>query len=276
MISGRTASLVTVLLMLAAGASADPLAVVNNLRSNGCDRNAAAAESLRPNPALNDVARALAGNGRLEDALAASEYDAQASTSFRIRGSSDDAAIREVLAERFCDSLMNARYREAGFHQAGTSTWIVLAERVPERPPLQPVTESYRVLELINAARASERHCGRRTMPAVPPVSLSEHLSRVAAGHAASMAARRIVTHDGPDGGNVGDRLNAAGFAWRAAGENVAAGQRDADAVVAAWLQSPGHCRTLMSADFSEMGIAFALAPERDPPIYWAQVFASP
>ncbi|HJR68496.1 MAG TPA: CAP domain-containing protein, partial [Gammaproteobacteria bacterium] len=66
------------------------------------------------------------------------------------------------------------------------------------------------------------------------------------------------------------------GYAWRGSGENVAAGQRTAEEVVEAWLDSPGHCATLMEPKFTETGIAFALAPGKNPDVYWTQVFAAP
>ena len=78
------------------------------------------------------------------------------------------------------------------------------------------------------------------------------------------------------DGTVSGDRITRAGYAWQASGENIAAGQRDAEAVVAGWLASAGHCATLMAPYFTETGIAFALAPNANPPIYWVQVFAAP
>ena len=70
--------------------------------------------------------------------------------------------------------------------------------------------------------------------------------------------------------------MTRAGYRWRATGENIAAGQATADAVVAAWLDSPGHCTNIMGPQFTQMGVAFALAPSGNPGIYWAQVFGAP
>ena len=91
-----------------------------------------------------------------------------------------------------------------------------------------------------------------------------------------SATERGRLGHEGSDGSNSGERMSRAGYAWRVAGENVAAGQADADSVVTAWLGSPGHCATLMSTLYTETGVAFALAPGKNPAIYWAQVFAAP
>jgi uncharacterized protein YkwD len=101
-------------------------------------------------------------------------------------------------------------------------------------------------------------------------------LNEAALRHARDMAERGSLGHQGSDGSQSGDRITRAGYRWRGSGENVAAGQRDADAVVAAWLDSPDHCATLMGPLFTEMGVAFALAPSKNPAIYWAQAFAVP
>jgi uncharacterized protein YkwD len=105
---------------------------------------------------------------------------------------------------------------------------------------------------------------------------LSAALTRASAAHAADMAAHGFMGHEGTDGSSTGERATRAGYRWRTVGENVAAGQPDAAAVVAAWLESPGHCANIMGAQFTEMGVAFTLAPQSDLRILWAQVFAAP
>ena len=90
------------------------------------------------------------------------------------------------------------------------------------------------------------------------------------------MAERGSLGHEGSDGSVSGERMTRAGYEWQASGENVAAGQPDAESAVAAWLESPGHCATLMEPRFTETGIAFALAPGKNPSVYWTQVFAAP
>jgi uncharacterized protein YkwD len=101
-------------------------------------------------------------------------------------------------------------------------------------------------------------------------------LTAAASVHSLDMAARGELTHDGSDGSDSGERMMRAGYTWQIAGENVAAGQRDAEAVVASWLESPGHCATLMDARYTETGIAYALAPGKNPAVYWTQDFAAP
>jgi uncharacterized protein YkwD len=57
--------------------------------------------------------------------------------------------------------------------------------------------------------------------------------------------------------------------------ENVAAGDRSAEAVVQTWLASPGHCANLMNAEVRDMGIAYAFEAGSPKGTYWAQVFAT-
>jgi uncharacterized protein YkwD len=101
-------------------------------------------------------------------------------------------------------------------------------------------------------------------------------LTEAASRHASDMARHRSVDHRGSDASLPAERVSRAGYRWRAVGENIAAGQPNADAVVAGWLDSPGHCANIMGPDFKEMGVAFALAASGDPGIYWVQVFAAP
>jgi uncharacterized protein YkwD len=105
---------------------------------------------------------------------------------------------------------------------------------------------------------------------------MSTTLTAAASLHSLDMAERGRLGHDGSDGSSSGERITRAGYAWQASGENVAAGQPDAQTVVAGWLDSPGHCATLMNSAFTETGIAFALAPGKNPAVYWTQVFAAP
>jgi uncharacterized protein YkwD len=265
-----------VALLTAPVVHADPMAVINALRTKGCAGRPAVGAPVRPSTALNDAARELSRKSSLEQALEHSGYPATSSKSFHVRGSREDDAIRRLLASRYCAAVNDPKYEEVGVFGSGDETWIVLAVRRPPEPILEPVAVAWRVLELVNAARAEGRKCGADEYGPTGPVTLSPLLNDAASAHSRDMAARGTLSHRGSGGSLSGDRITRAGYAWQASGENVAAGQDDADAVVAAWLSSPGHCATLMGPYFTEMGVAFALAPSKDPGIYWTQVFAAP
>ncbi len=259
-------------------ARTDPAAIIDGLRAEGCGSVAAAGAVARRASALDAAARELARDAKLGDALARVGYPVTSSTSFHVRGSRDDAVIRGMLVERYCQLINDPKFSEFGVHQSGTETWIVMAGRatVPFAALQDPAAVAQRVLELVNAARAEARECGRERYAAAAPLALSTTLTAAASLHSLDMAARGSLAHEGSDGSASGDRMTRAGYVWQASGENIAAGQADAESAVAAWLGSPGHCATLMQPAFTETGLAFALAPGKNPAVYWTQVFATP
>jgi uncharacterized protein YkwD len=259
-------------------ALADPASVVNALRAAGCARVPAAGASVQRDSALDAAARELASNVKLADALARVGYPAAKSAAYHVGGKTDDAAIRGALEPRYCEGVNDSSFVDIGVHKSGDQIWIVLAGRLetPFTALRDPAAVARQVLELVNAARTEARRCGRSRFEPAPPLAMATTLTAAASLHALDMAARSTLTHEGSDGSDSGERITRAGYTWQISGENVAAGQRDAEAVVAAWIDSPGHCATLMDARFTETGIAFALAPGKDPAIYWAQEFAAP
>ncbi len=263
---------------VAGPARADPAGVVNALRVGGCADVSAADRPVRRDSALDEAARALARGDKLVDALARVGYPAATSRPFHVRGSRDDAGIGALLSARYCQEVNDPKLEELGVHQSGNETWIVMASRtsVPFAALQDPAAVVQRVLELVNAARAQERRCGRDRFAPAPPVSLSTTVTAAASLHSLDMAERGVLSHEGSDGSVSGERITRAGYAWQGSGENVAAGQPDAESVVASWLESPGHCATLMQPRFTETGIAFALAPGKNPSVYWTQVFGLP
>jgi uncharacterized protein YkwD len=262
--------------LLAPALHADPVDVINGLRAGGCGDRPASGATVARDQGLDNVAREFSRTGSLDAAFARTGYPVLSSSSFHVRGAHEDTAMRTLLEARFCDSIAEPGYNEIGVFTRGDESWIVLAVRQISRPALQADAVAERVLELVNAARAQARQCGRDRYEAAAPLSLSATLSAAASGHAWDMAARGTAGHRGSDGSQSGERITRAGYAWRGSGENVAAGQRTAEEVVEAWLDSPGHCATLMEPKFTETGIAFALAPGKNPDVYWTLVFAAP
>jgi uncharacterized protein YkwD len=264
-------------LLIPPATSAGPLEVVNSIRGEGCAAQPAPSGPVAASEKLDAVARELARGRRLSSAIARTEYPAAVSSAFHLRGWREDEAARKILLEQHCASVNDPRHVEFGVFVDDDETWIVLAARIPPGPSYaDPEAIAARVLELVNAARREARTCGRDRYEPAPPLTLAPALTSAALIHAADMAARGSLDHRGSDGTNSGERITRAGYVWQAAGENIAAGQVDADAAVAAWLASPGHCSTLMGPFFTQTGIAFALAPTKNPSIYWTQVFATP
>ena len=114
-------------------------------------------------------------------------------------------------------------------------------------------------LARINRLRAAGADCrgGGRFTPA-PPLAWNAPLLQAATAHSRDMAANDRFSHTGRNGSTMAGRIDAAGYAWSRIGENIATGQKSADAVIADWLSSDGHCANLMNADFRDMALACA------------------
>ncbi len=87
------------------------------------------------------------------------------------------------------------------------------------------------VLAAVNAARA-KAGCG--------PLRLNGKLVAAAKGHAKAMAEQNFFGHAGKDGSRFSSRIKRQGYDYRAAAENIAAGQKSAGQVVASWMKSSG------------------------------------
>jgi uncharacterized protein YkwD len=271
-----------VLLGIAGPAQAQPaeghpplLRALNTLRQQGCDKTAGPAAPLREHAALSRAAALVAGGSKLDGALKATGYRAVRTLQVTVRGATGTAALTQKALGRSCGAAMHSELLEAGFYQRGTQTWMVLA--APFSPPAaaQAAEVQARVLALVNEARARPQRCGSQAFAAASPLRLSPTLYGLASAHAGEMARYDYFSHTGRDGSTVDSRATRAGYAWRAIGENIAAGQVNADAAVRGWINSPGHCANIMSPAFSEMGAAFVVNTRSSQGIYWAQVFGT-
>jgi uncharacterized protein YkwD len=111
-----------------------------------------------------------------------------------------------------------------------------------------------------------------RSANGAAPVTYDARLGRAAQGHANDMLANNFFSHTGSDGSNVGQRVTAQGYQWRTVGENIARGQRDEEAVLQAWVNSPGHQRNNVNPNFEDFALAKAGAGSQQ---YWVLVFAT-
>jgi len=132
------------------------------------------------------------------------------------------------------------------------------------------------MLTQVNLARSQPRNCGSENYPATAALSWHCTLEDVAYAHSRDMGDNNFFSHTGSDGLTVDDRVSNAGYDWSAVGENIAAGQQTIDTVMAAWLDSPGHCANIMRSVYTEFGAASYIVDGSDYPIYWTQVFARP
>ncbi len=129
------------------------------------------------------------------------------------------------------------------------------------------------VLSELNRMRGAAQTCGDEQFAAAPPLGLDTALNNAAYLHATDMAGDDYFDHVSRDGTRFDERITAAGYDWRAAGENIAAGHRNAGAVVADWMASPGHCRNIMNPDFEDLGVGVSYAADSSYGVYWVNNF---
>jgi uncharacterized protein YkwD len=230
---------------------------------------------VRESSRLDAVAKQLARGVDLSRAQKAAGYYAVASVAVEISGVPDSGDIDHIIEHQFCSASIDPQFREIGVFRHGMNVWIAFAQ--PFTPPLarDAVAISRRVLALTNDARAHARRCGDTLFEAAPPLSLNPALARAALDHSKDMAAHSYMDHTGRDGSSPADRITRTGYKWRMVGENLASGITTPDDAVAGWLRSPHHCANLMTARFTDMGLAFAVNVAADASVYWTQTFGT-
>ncbi|GAB4527415.1 MAG: hypothetical protein Tsb0020_44900 [Haliangiales bacterium] len=128
------------------------------------------------------------------------------------------------------------------------------------------------VLALVNQVRSEGADCGDEgSFGPAPALSGHDQLDCAARLHSLDMYERDYFGHQNPDGQAPWDRMELAGYSWRAAGENIAAGATTAEGAMDQWMRSDGHCANIMSPDFVHLGVGHH-ADGR----LWTQVFGTP
>ncbi|MDO8463425.1 MAG: CAP domain-containing protein [bacterium] len=80
-------------------------------------------------------------------------------------------------------------------------------------------------------------------------------LERSAVARAIDLGTSGYFSHVGPNGQEFEDFLQRSGYHYAAAGENLAMGFTDAEAIVEAWMASPSHRANILAADYADIGI---------------------
>ncbi|PZM94839.1 MAG: hypothetical protein DIU79_08820, partial [Actinobacteria bacterium] len=117
------------------------------------------------------------------------------------------------------------------------------------------------VIALVNQERAAA---------GCPAVTAQPQLTEAARRHSEDQAARGTLSHTGSDGSTPWERAERLGYQG-AIGENVAAGYRTAEAVMAGWMDSPGHRANILNCQARAIGVGVAAAA--DGTLYWTQMF---
>jgi uncharacterized protein YkwD len=111
----------------------------------------------------------------------------------------------------------------------------------------------------------------QRAAAGAQPLRESPQLTFASAGYSRQMVAQAFFAHEAPDGSTLVERLTTTGYiqagnAW-SVGENIGWGQSQLStprAMVAAWMNSPGHRANILDRGFEEIGLGVALGTPPD------------
>lgn len=268
------------LLLLAPGfstAAGDLYGTINRLRDGVGNCEAKAVPRLKPQAALKRVAREMARGNSLDQSLRTAGYRATHAKALKFSGKEIGGQVARMLEQQgYCEKLQDAAMTEVGIYQDARQVWIVIAAPFAPAVAMDEEAAGQRVLDLVNQARRSRQNCGNTAFNAAPPLRWNDALAEAARLHSEEMARFNFLSHSGRDGSTAAQRVERAGYRYRAMGENIAGGQLKPEDAVAGWMDSPGHCANLMSPAFTEMGVAFAVDGTSRMGVYWTQEFGTP
>ena len=126
------------------------------------------------------------------------------------------------------------------------------------------------------AADLLDRTNAARRTTGLPALTKSVNLMSAAQLQADQMVKAGRMEHElpGQPYPTLKSRLVAVQYDVRAAGENIAEGQRSASEAVGTWMDSPVHRANILSRDYTELGTGVAAA--RNGRLYFVQVFGRP
>ncbi|MFY0522238.1 CAP domain-containing protein [Archangium gephyra] len=131
------------------------------------------------------------------------------------------------------------------------------------------------VLTLVNQKRAAGATCGGVAKSPTTALTLDTRLRCAARKHSKDMAVNNFFSHTGSNGSTPWQRITSAGYTYRTAAENVAAGQSTPGAVVNGWMASTGHCNNIMNPALKHLGVGYYYQSTSTYKHYWTQDFGA-
>lgn len=125
---------------------------------------------------------------------------------------------------------------------------------------------------VINWTNSQRANFGLSTLRQSPKLNEAARLK------VSDMFARQYFDHVSPTGGDISNLAHAVSYEYLNIGENLALGNYENDqAVVQAWMDSPGHRANILNTKFTEIGVA-VLRGQFEGKTTWlaVQVFARP
>ncbi len=116
--------------------------------------------------------------------------------------------------------------------------------------------------EVIRLTNVERRNNGLQELKA------DTDLTEVAQEKSEDMSENNYFSHTSPTYGSPFDMMQQYNIEYRSAAENIASGQQSAEAVVQAWMDSPGHRKNILNGELTHIGVGFDSDGN-----YWTQMF---
>lgn len=129
----------------------------------------------------------------------------------------------------------------------------------PSKPSEDKASFASQVVTLVNKERAKA---------GLPALTVHEKLTGMALDKAKDMNDNKYFDHTSPTYGSPFDMMKKYGISYGYAGENIAMGQRTPEEVMNSWMNSDGHRKNILSANFTMIGVGYYNG-------YWVQEFIS-
>ena len=136
-----------------------------------------------------------------------------------------------------------------------SSTPNEVASVEPQTPIPQSPAPASSNNDFINQVLELTNH--ERTQAGLEPLQLSLQLSNVSQKHSWDMATNDFFGHTGSNGSSAVARAQTEDYPYPYVGENIAAGYSTPEAVVKAWMNSPGHRDNILNPYYQEIGIGY-------------------
>ncbi|KGE17738.1 hypothetical protein PWYN_24565 [Paenibacillus wynnii] len=143
---------------------------------------------------------------------------------------------------------------------------VAPTKTTPVTPPKSTPTTAVAAPKLTYTQQVVTLVNKERTAAGLKPVTGLDSLNKLAATKATDMRTNQYFSHTSPTYGSPFEMMGTFGITYRAAGENIAMGQKTPQEVMTAWMNSPGHRKNILSVDFNYIGVGFDNN-------YWVQEF---
>ena len=112
--------------------------------------------------------------------------------------------------------------------------------------------------EMSSSALLSSTNAQRNQNGGLAGLTMNSKLTAAAQAKADDMIARNYWSHNTPDGKEPWTFMDAQGYNYQKAGENLAYGFTTSNDTVIGWMNSPGHRANILDTAYKEVGFGFA------------------